>query len=260
MRMGREWLSLLLSVNPAREGERWRAGELPEERVEGCVAVRLDGVGFGSRLAWLDCGRPRCGWLHFAEVSAAIDVCRLYGCVAAYVVSDEATLFFRPGGAAYAGRVYKLVSVLASEYSARVSLSLGMPLSYDARIVVVDDAAGYVLWRMRVAFNNYVSQLYHAVHGRRRGTTPRLEEMLEALGGRVLGEEQWRLTGSLAAALPVEVEAVDRRSGRRVVVTRRRWVRVTDPCRVVEVLERLEASGFLCGSQKYGKNCVEMPA
>jgi len=254
-----EGLGLLVSLDPRRLGERWAGSSLPEERVEGCVAVRVDGVGFSSRLAGLaSCGKPRCASLHFAEVAAAVATCRRYGCVAAYVVSDEATFFFRPGCAAYGGRVYKLVSVLASEFSSMVSLSLGAPLPYDARVVVVDDAVEYIAWRMRVAFGNYVSQLYHSRPGTRRGQTPRLGEMLAVVGDQVLGEDDWRVTGSLAAAVTVRVGAVDRRTGARVEVTRRRWVAVSGACRILDLAGRLAAEGILCGSQKY--SCGRQPS
>ncbi len=220
-------LRLLAGLDTSRLSRIYRARELfSRESVEAPLAVRLDGVGWGRRLRG-SFKRPRDARVHRAEARAALHAALELGCDAAYVTSDEVTLFWISRSPPYSGRVEKLVSISSGLLSSRVSLALGVPLHYDARVVKLSgpqDAALYVALRARVGLNNYVSSLYHMLGLGSRGYTPPLGEMIEALRARGLGPERlppWALYGSCIVQLEAE------RRTPEGAATRRRWAVAT---------------------------------
>ena len=230
-------VKLLLRVEP------WKGfvdrEVLVDEAVEPPVIVRLDGVGFGRR-APRGCDKPRCIEVHKAIVNGAEEVCRLYGCQFYYVVSDEANLFFFRG-LPYGGRIVKLVSVLAGELSARVTGSLSVPLAFDARVVVVsrEEAVDYLLWRMRIGFNNYIAQVYHSLYWDK--ATPSLSVMVEKLerkGYKLNDEELWRLVGTCGYTKTIVKDAVNKLTRAKIRVWRRVWKLSSDPYTCIEALRR----------------------
>ena len=211
----------LAAANPAALEEEYRAREIYSGLVvEPPLAVRLDGVGWGKRLG---ASEPRSLVVHRAEARAALQAARELGAEMAYVVSDEVSLFWVERGPPYSGRVEKLDSIAAGLLSSMVSLSLGRSLYYDARVVKLYgrvDAARYIIYRARVGLNNYLTSLYHRLGLGRRGVTPHLGEVIEALRGAGVDPAalpRWALYGSCVVPLRAA------RSVDGVTVERRRW-------------------------------------
>jgi len=175
---------------------RFRAREaFSRAAVEAPIALRLDGVGFGRALSGYRWPRDiRVHRVLLAGASALMGHLRGDYC---YVTSDEVNLVHL-GPLPYSGRVEKLVSVASSLVSSAASLALGRPLAFDCRVVVLEgpeEALDYVLYRMRVGFNNYVSSLYHSTLGARE--TPRLAEMVREVAARgMLDSPSWEWCGS----------------------------------------------------------------
>ncbi|MGC8582151.1 MAG: tRNA(His) guanylyltransferase Thg1 family protein [Thermoproteus sp.] len=172
----------LLTLEPPRLEADYRSREAPRGYVEPPFAVRLDGVNFGKALS--DLPGPRNVGVHRALKRAAADLAKTTGAGLVYVVSDEVNLVYR-SGVPYRGRIQKIISVLPSALSARVSALLGRPLYFDARVVKLydeRDIARYVAYRARIGLNNYAVSL-----ARERGlisdSTPPVGEVLSMLSG-----------------------------------------------------------------------------
>lgn len=175
-------ISALLSAEPSKLEVDYRSRELPRDYIEPPFALRLDGVSFGKRLS--DLPGPRNWGVHRALVVAASDLGKTLGADIVYVVSDEVNMVFERL-APYRGRVLKLISVLPSLLSSRVSLSLGRPLAFDARAIRLydeKDVARYILYRARVGLNNYAISMARA-KGLLSEATPHIEYVVGALGG-----------------------------------------------------------------------------
>lgn len=74
-----------------------------------------------------------------------------------YTQSDEISLLFALNATSFGRKVRKLNSILAGEASARFSLQLGQPASFDCRIIPLpneDLVADYFRWRMEDATRN----------------------------------------------------------------------------------------------------------
>ena len=205
-------LNLLMSVALPRLERSLRLREVySSARSRPPLAIRLDGVRFGKAVS--DYGLRSLD-VHHALVEAARSVMEELGCCCGYVVSDEINVLCLDR-VAYGGRIEKLVSISSGVASATASQILGRKLFFDSRIVEFrsdSEVVSYVLYRARVGFNNFVSQLYHRVLGSRRAT-PKLVEMIEALravGIDVLSEPLWRSVGS-----SIVREVRERSHGRR---------------------------------------------
>ena len=194
----------IIGLNPSALEKKFKAREIYQGyRVEPPLALRLDGVGWGRRLRdkyeW-----PRDERVHRALVAAAVRLLEEFNACCGLVVSDEVSIIIS-NEPPYGGRVEKLVSISAGLVSATISRVLGEELYVDSRIVKLysaDDAAEYLLHRIRVGFNNYVSSIYHSMVPGEKGRTPSLTEMLQKL---VKIEtppslwEPWRLLGTCIA-------------------------------------------------------------
>ncbi len=143
-------------------------------------ALRLDVVSASRRFKLLSEGRPRSRIVHEALVKAAVRLLQELGCSCAYIVSDEINVICLANP--YRGRIEKLDSIAASIASVHASLTLGIRVLFDSRVVGLDgcsDARRYIEYRMRIGFNNYVSTLYHTVTG--TDFTPKLYVMVREL-------------------------------------------------------------------------------
>lgn len=172
----------LLRLEPARLEADYRSRESPRDYIEPPLAIRLDGVNFGTVLS--DLPGPRNRGVHNALKIAAADLASSNGADLAYIVSDEVNLVFR-ATAPYRGRVLKLISVLASSLSAKVSMLLDRPLRFDARVVKLyddKDAARYIAYRARVGLNNYAISIAR-LKGLVDSSTPPIGEILKSLRG-----------------------------------------------------------------------------
>ncbi len=223
----REILSRLLELNPAVLEDEYKERERSvEEKVEPPIAMRLDGVGFGSRLTgyrW-----PRDPRVHDAMVEAAAVLLDRLNAAVAYTASDEINLVIL-GETPYAGRLEKLVSISAGLASAVLTHMLGRILYTDSRVIPLRgprDAERYLLYRARVALNNYVNSLLVARGVRIERMDVGLAERIEML--RKLGvdpfSEPWAAWGTCLQRVVVTREA------NGVRVERRRVLGVDTPC------------------------------
>ncbi len=121
-------------------------------------AVRLDGRTFHALSKELDWDMPFDEGAMRAMVAAVRGTAEGIGVPPglAFMFSDEVSLVFLED-APFGGRVEKLASVLASGLAGRLSITLGRPVSFDARTVLLTPAGvgDYLVWRQREAWNNH---------------------------------------------------------------------------------------------------------
>ncbi len=191
----------IIGLNPGALEKKFKSREIYQGyHVEPPLALRLDGVGWGRKLKdkyeW-----PRDERVHRALVSATVRLLEEFNACCGLVVSDEISIIIS-NGPPYGGRVEKLVSISAGLVSATISHILGEELYTDSRIVKLygaSDAIEYLLHRIRVGFNNYVSSIYHHVVPGEKDYTPSLSEMVKKLRGirtPLRLWEPWRLLGT----------------------------------------------------------------
>ncbi len=220
--------------------------------VNGVVALRADGVGFSKALKRFI--SPRDEVVHKALLVAAEDVIRRFSAAAAYVVSDEINvLLLNPP---YSGRVFKIVSVIASMLSARVSLELGMPLYFDARVIGLKSAkefVPYTLYRVRVGVNNFISKLYHKAFP--SDAAPKLELMVKALKNRLVRWPSWVCGGTLIGWSLTIKEGVNPITGEHARALRRVLIRygVVNPESVIRAIRESVSTVSLVGGGTHGQ-------
>ncbi|MDO8841588.1 tRNA(His) guanylyltransferase Thg1 family protein [Methanocalculus sp.] len=121
--------------------------------------IRLDGRSFRTAASALSLEKPFDGRLSTAFEQVSSLLLRESGLapVCAYTFSDEISLFFNR--LPFEGRVEKLDSVTASFASSALTLALSIevPVSFDARIIPVDQltAVEYLIWRQKEAWRNH---------------------------------------------------------------------------------------------------------
>lgn len=220
-------LRRLALVNPSVLSKLLKSAEVGGPRLMPPVVLRLDGVGFGRALTSAGFKQPRDERVHEALVKAAEALMRRFSGVAAYVVSDEISVLLG-SSIPYGGRLFKIVSVAASVASASITAMLGIELLMDCRPVLLPSMnawGAYVLWRSRVAANNYVSKLYHST--KRGSLTPSFLSMLYTLEHALLERDAWEILGSCLTYASEEVEKVNPLTG-EPVKKRRRVIRRFD--------------------------------
>ncbi|MEM6487612.1 MAG: tRNA(His) guanylyltransferase Thg1 family protein [Pseudomonadota bacterium] len=132
----------------------------------GRLVLRLDGRGF-TRLTkqTLPLARPVDAGFHDAMARTAERLMQAGPRVTlAYTVSDEISLLLAADEGAYGRRIAKLVSVFAGEASAALSLALGHPAAFDARVSALPDGEGvidYLRWRAEDGRRNALSTACH---------------------------------------------------------------------------------------------------
>ena len=160
------------------------------------LVLRLDGVRFGRLLIDYEF---RSIEVHNALTKAAKYIMRELGCECSYVISDEINVVCI-NYIAYRGRIEKLNSISSGIASSIVSLALNRPLFFDSRVIKFYndmETARYILYRARIGFNNFVSELYHRIT--KRKYTPTLNKMIEELREvdiDILAFELWKILGS----------------------------------------------------------------
>lgn len=119
------------------------------------ILIRLDGRNFSNLLAEFE--KPYD--LRFAKVivDSGKELMKEFNALFAFTFSDEITFFFQTEF--FGGRVEKINSIISSEFSSRVSLRLGMPVSFDSRIIATsgDDVWEYLAWRQEEAWRNHLN-------------------------------------------------------------------------------------------------------
>lgn len=191
-----EGLTRLARVNPAALFKVFKQLEIPGPRLSPPLVLRLDGVGFSKVLPKAGYAQPRDERVHAALVSVADALIRRFSGASAYVVSDEVSVLL-DSYVPYGGRLFKVVSVSASLASSVLAEKLGHVLIMDSRPVILPSLnmwGAYVLWRSRVAANNFVSRLYHIV--KEEALTPPFDHMLRDVAKHITGKEVWEVLGS----------------------------------------------------------------
>ncbi|MCG2880224.1 MAG: tRNA(His) guanylyltransferase Thg1 family protein [Vulcanisaeta sp.] len=234
-----EVLGAILTLNPV-ELERDFDSRVVTSIVKPPLVVRLDGAGFGKALTGFTW--PRDERVHRALINAARELMRVFAGDYALVISDELDVFLL-NYVPYNGREYKLVSSMAGLASAIVSTSLGRVLYFDARVIPLKDAcmdaAKYLLYRVRVGFNNYHVEVAQRSGLIPPGSTPNITEVIKALGGPRI---TWESLGTCLVRARVELEGIDKRTGRPVRYSRKRIVEM-NPLKVIDELMRCGTVG-----------------
>ena len=208
----------LACVNVAELDTVFRGAEVSGGVVGAPLIIRLDGVGFGSRLRGF--AAPRDARVHRALLEAGRRVAEWFNADFAHVVSDEINVYLlrlTP----YAGRYFKLVSIASGIASATVSLLLGTELFFDARVVALENArraVDYYIYRTRVASGNLLTKLCRGCEELSYG------EKLKRLEASIPRLEEWMFVGTCIYVEKYFKEAIDRARGLRVSVERRRRV------------------------------------
>ncbi len=207
---------LQLKVAELESNYRERAQKL-DARLELPFAIRLDGVGFSKALSGFQ--EPRDRRVHEAFVAGTSQVVNRLSASCAYTVSDEVNVLFLGPSLPYAGRVQKLVSISASILSVSASEAIGRHLLFDARAIPltsVDDAKHYILYRARVAFNNFVGSTLKLLNIKLKEKTSLRQQvkLLEENGIRVSDRPLWEWGGtSLYWVTRGGVRVLDRSDG-----------------------------------------------
>ena len=244
--------SAFIKVRPSALAEVFNDRVVLGGLVNGAIVVRADGVGFGKALRKF--ASPRDESVHKALLAAAEDVMRRFSAAAAHVVSDEVNILLL--SPPYSGRVFKIVSVIASMLSARVSLELNTPLYFDARVLGLKSAkefVPYTLYRVRVGVNNFVSKLYHGALP--KNVTPKLEEMVRVLKSRLVKWPAWACGGTLISWSLAIKEGVNPITGEHVRALRRVLVKhdVVNPEVVIRAVRESISTLSLAGRGTHGQ-------
>ncbi|MGC9180159.1 MAG: tRNA(His) guanylyltransferase Thg1 family protein [Vulcanisaeta sp.] len=230
-------VNLLIGVNPV-ELEKDFDSRVVTSIIKPPIVVRLDGTGFGKALK--DFTWPRDERVHRALIKAAMELIRAFSGEYALVISDEISVFLL-NYVPFNGREYKLVSSMAGLASAVISNALGRVLYFDARVMQLNDScldvARYMLYRVRVGFNNYHVEIAQRSRVIPPESTPHINEVIKALGGPRL---TWESLGTCLVRSRVELEGVDRRSGERVKYVRRRIIEKNP----IDVINELSTCGL----------------
>jgi tRNA(His) 5'-end guanylyltransferase len=216
-----EKLNRLESVNPAILSKLFKQMEVSGPRLSPPLIIRLDGAGFGKALAEAGFRQPRDKRVHEALLAVAGTIMARFSGSSAYVISDEVSVLL-DSVIPYGGRLFKLVSIAAALASSILSVKLGHNLIMDCRPVLIPSArmwSTYVLWRSRVAANNYVSRLYHDL--KRTRSTPSYSAMLAEVAEKIANKEEWEVLGSCLAYEVVEEVRMNPLTGEYVKKRRR---------------------------------------
>ena len=127
--------------------------------------ARLDGRGFGRLVRKLEFERPFDERFRDALTDTARHLMNTgFKISYAYTQSDEISLLFDPTDHAFGHKYRKLLSVLAGDASAVLSMSFGTAASVDCRLLELDslsDVGDYFAWRQSDANRNCLqSHLY----------------------------------------------------------------------------------------------------
>lgn len=135
------------------------------------LVARLDGRAFHQLTRSLDLKRPLDTGFRDRMTATARHVMNSgFNICYAYTQSDEISVLFDPASVPFARRCSKLISVLAGEASASISLGLGAPASLDCRLLELansSEVADYFIWRQQDAERNCLNgYAYWALRGK----------------------------------------------------------------------------------------------
>lgn len=203
------------------------------------LVARLDGRAFHQLTRSLDLERPLDTGFRDRMTAAASHVMNSgFKICYAYTQSDEISLLFDPASVPFARRESKLISVLAGEASASISLGLGVAASLDCRLLEMSSAsevADYFIWRQQDAERNCLNgYAYWALRSKGMdagGATSKLDgmprkqkkDMLREIAGIDYGSlAVWERRGAGLYYERYEKIGYDPVKGKQVTVERRR--------------------------------------
>ncbi|RYG64027.1 guanylyltransferase [bacterium] len=205
----------------------------------GYLIARLDGRGF-TRLTKesLTLEKPFDPKFH---QSMSITLAHLFDCGftvrLGYSQSDEISLLFEQDGIPFDRKIYKILSVLAGEASAKFSLEMGYHGAFDCRLSLLPDeffVIDYFRWRQMDAARNALSAHCYWVSRRQglsaRDATARWSGATQAEKRAFLGENDidfdtlpyWQTRGFVASWHNYEKEAIDQKTGLLTIALRRK--------------------------------------
>lgn len=156
---------------------KWKERELYSGlRAPPVFLVRIDGRNFSRALQ--DFEKPYDLRFAKAMVETCKDILREFNPAFAFTFSDEVTFMMRD---LFSCRVEKIDSIIASEFSSRLSLRLGFPVSFDCRIIFADpsEIADYLAWRQDEAWRNHLNSYAFYTLLRELGDRRKVQRMLE---------------------------------------------------------------------------------
>ena len=181
------------------------------------IIIRLDGVNFGKVLK--DFEKPRDYRVHDALIEAGKELMRKFSSSYVLVISDEINVVLM-NYLPYGGRVFKLITIASGLASSITSLKLKVNAYFDARVVKLEDfeeVIKYLMYRVRVGFNNYVLSVAFSKNIVSRKCIPKLKEVLKNLEGITI---DWRSVGTLLIRERVVKEVFDKLRKVKTVTTR----------------------------------------
>jgi len=215
----------------------WKSRELYSKLLSPpTFLIRLDGRNFSRALEKFE--KPYDISFARAMVETCKDILKEFNPAFAFTFSDEVTFLMRD---IFSCRVEKINSIIASEFSSRLSLRLGMPLSFDSRIIFAekDEIADYLAWRQDEAWRNHINSyafytLLKEVGDRRKvqrmlkgKKSAEIHDMLYERGINLAKTPAWQRRGIVIHWMKVELER--EYEGRIVKFKRRRIVENWEP-------------------------------
>jgi len=138
-----------------RKGRNWKSRELYSRLLAPpTFLIRLDGRNFSRILEGFE--KPYDFRFAKAMVETCVEVLREFNACFAFTFSDEVTFLVRD---VFGCRLEKVNSIVASEFSSRLSLKLELPLSFDSRVIYAEpnEIADYLAWRQDEAWRNHLN-------------------------------------------------------------------------------------------------------
>ncbi len=195
--------------------------------------LRIDGRNFSKILKEFE--KPYDLRFTKAMVETCKEVMREFNPLFAYIFSDEVNFLFKE---IFGCRVEKIDSIIASEFSSRLSLKLGFPVSFDSRIIYInieiDEILDYLKFRQDECWRNHLNSyafytLLKEIRNRRKtqeflkGKKSReIHEMLFERGINISKTPTWQRRGILVYWSTVELKRMFR--GKIVKFKRRKIV------------------------------------
>ncbi len=234
------YVDLLLRVNPLVLEKKYKSREFTVKAKTPFV-IRVDGVGFHRLPEVYE--KPRDLRVHSALLAAAYQVVTRYGFFGAYIISDEAN-FIVLSNPPYNGRVEKLLSIIPSIVSSRMSLILGHQVLFDAKVVELKgliEVYEYVLFRARIGFGNFIGSLA-SMKGLWRKKRPTLKKQLvelEEKGIDLSSISVWKKLGSSIVWDKYVKKTINPITGEEIIVSRRRARVYPGPWKLLETVKSI---------------------
>ncbi len=215
----------------------WKSRELYSHLLTPDIfLVRLDGRNFSKVLESFE--KPYDLTFARAMVDCCKEILREFNACFAFTFSDEVSLLMRD---IFGNRLEKIDSIIASEFSSRLSLRIGVPVGFDCRVIFVrlDEIPDYLAWRQDEAWRNHLNSyafytLLKEIGDRRKvqkilegKKSPELHEILHSWGINPAKTPAWQRRGILIYWKEVEFE--NEFEGKIVRFKRRRIVEDWNP-------------------------------